>query len=109
MFILSELLICLKTLSSLRMLIVQVLLMLMGRLLLLMMMFDLVLLFVMLLLWLVALNLGVLKEVDALFVALSVEELVYVAILRVESGEEGSRGLVLTRRVATAHIRLGRD
>ena len=91
------------------MLIVQVLLMLMGRLLL-MMMFDLVLLFVMLLLlWLVALNLGVLQEVDALFVALSVEELVYVAILRVESGEEGSRGLVLTRRVAAAHIRLGRD
>lgn len=92
------------------MLIVQVLLMLMGRLLLLMMMFDLVLLFVMLLLlWLVALNLGVLQEVDALFVALSVEELVYVAILRVESGEEGSRGLVLTRGVAAAHIRLGRD
>ena len=61
-----------------------------------------------LLLWLVALNLGVLQEVDALFVALSVEELVYVSILRVESGEEGSRGLVLAS-VSAAHIRLGRD
>jgi len=93
------------------MLIVQVLLMLMRRLLLLMMMLDLVLLFVhlmLLLLWLVALNLGVLQEVDALFVALSVEELVYVAILWVESGEEGSRGLVLAG-VSAAHIRLGRD